>query len=39
MNKTVAVLKCSEYNYSEVYKNISEIYKICGGPSVKGKTG
>ena len=37
MNNKVAVRKCAEYNYSAVYENISEIYKTCEGPSVKGK--
>jgi uncharacterized protein (DUF362 family)/Pyruvate/2-oxoacid:ferredoxin oxidoreductase delta subunit len=37
MNNTVVVRKCTEYNYSTVYDTISEIYKLCNGPVVKGK--
>jgi uncharacterized protein (DUF362 family)/Pyruvate/2-oxoacid:ferredoxin oxidoreductase delta subunit len=37
MNNKVVVRECAEYDYNEVYKNISEIYKTCDGPSVRGK--
>lgn len=37
MNNKVVVRECAEYNYNEVYKNISEIYKLCEGPSLNGK--
>ena len=37
MNNTVAVRKCKEYNLHEVFDQISVIYKITGGPDVKGK--
>ena len=37
MNKTVAVRRCEEYDLNEVYKNISDIYKPCNGPELKGK--
>lgn len=37
MNNKIAVRKCREYDVHEVFNLISEIYKITGGPNVKGK--
>lgn len=37
MNNIVAVRKCREYDYQEVYHHISEIYKVCQGPELKNK--
>jgi uncharacterized protein (DUF362 family)/Pyruvate/2-oxoacid:ferredoxin oxidoreductase delta subunit len=37
MNNKIAVRKCNGYDLNEVIKLISDIYKITGGPDVKGK--
>ena len=37
MNEIVAVRKCKEYEFQEVYNNISEIYQSCRGPELKNK--
>lgn len=37
MNNTVAVRRCEEYELNKVYRHISDIYRICGGPDVKNK--
>jgi len=37
MNNKIAVRKCKDYVYNEVFDLISEIYKITDGPDVKGK--
>jgi len=37
MNNKVAVRRCREYDPGNVYKTISDIYKSCEGPDVKGK--
>lgn len=37
MNNKVVVRKCSEYYYNDVYDNICEIFKSCGGPTFAGK--
>lgn len=37
MNKKVALRVCREYDLQKVYDLISDIYKSCEGPDVKGK--
>ncbi len=37
MNNIVALRKCEEYEISEVYNNISEIYQTCQGPELRNK--
>ena len=38
MTTTVALQKCSEYNFDDVYKSIQELLKLVPPPDVKGKT-
>jgi uncharacterized protein (DUF362 family)/Pyruvate/2-oxoacid:ferredoxin oxidoreductase delta subunit len=37
MNNIVAVRKCKDYDFQEVYKHISDIYRTCKGPELKNK--
>jgi len=37
MNGIVAVRKCIEYDFQEVFDHISDIYKTCNGPDLKNK--
>jgi uncharacterized protein (DUF362 family)/Pyruvate/2-oxoacid:ferredoxin oxidoreductase delta subunit len=37
MNNKIAIRKCKDYVYTEVFDLISEIYKATDGPDVKGK--
>ncbi len=37
MNNKVAVRICSEYDKQKIFNHISNIYKWCEGPDVKGK--
>jgi uncharacterized protein (DUF362 family)/Pyruvate/2-oxoacid:ferredoxin oxidoreductase delta subunit len=37
MNNIVAVRRCKEYDFQEVYRHISDIYQTCKGPELKNK--
>lgn len=37
MNNIVAIRKCREYDFQEVFNHISDIYKTCKGPELKNK--
>ena len=38
MTTTVALQKCSEYNFDDVYKSIQSLMSLVPPPDVKGKT-
>lgn len=37
MNNIVAVRKCKNYDFQEVYRHVSDIYQKCDGPDPKNK--